>query len=100
MITDETTTSTGSSATTTSLLPNPYPTPTLTSVSGATGESPSEWAEDLGQAILKLYPNSGWEVLRALELEGGLMDVSIGPVPTTGTNTIDLTWPGPTSGCK
>lgn len=59
------------------LLANPYPFPTISS--GITGEQPSTWAEDLGRAVLDFYPDKDWKVFRAVEMEGGVVRLTIAP---------------------
>jgi hypothetical protein len=92
VITDEPVTSGGYVGAQAGLLSNPYPTAEAAESSDSSAEIPSAWAESLGKAILDLYPDSGWTVLRAVEVGGSLMDVSLGPDTTSyGPPSLDGT---------
>ncbi len=85
VLSDQTTGPQGPGGSSQALLSNPYPTPNSTGVSGTVDEGPSPWAENLGKAVLALYPGKGWRVARAVEQASVLMDIIIVPAETKGS---------------
>jgi hypothetical protein len=62
-------------------LENPYPIAGPAGASTGATEVDSPWAEELARAILHDYADRDWEVLRAVEQEGAVMKITIGPAP-------------------
>ena len=91
VLTDQTLSSNGSGGASAGSLANPYPTRESASLrnppTGSPSERPSAWADELGRAILKLYPEKRWGVSNAVELldTPAVMDVTIRPLGTGDT---------------